>query len=218
MVMVLVDDMRWDEMRIAGHPFVDPPQMDRLAREGARFLNAFATTPLCSPSRASFLTGQYAHTNGIIDNTARPSHGLRGIDLAPTLLELAGLPAGAERHGRSLVPLFQQAAPEWRSSFLVEYYSDTTPRIQNMGYIAARTTRHKYIQYRELRGMDELYDLEADPYEEIKSDRPTKRPIGARRDASGAPAPAGADEVPSAVSAVVALTRGDWITILSPLG
>jgi arylsulfatase A-like enzyme len=65
-VMVLVDDMRWDEMRVAGHPFIDTPNMDRLAREGARFTNAFATTPLCSPSRAGFLTGQYAHTNGII--------------------------------------------------------------------------------------------------------------------------------------------------------
>ena len=75
-VVVLVDDMRWDEVRAAGHPFVETPNMDRLAREGARFLNAFATTPLCSPSRASFLTGQYPHTNGIVDNTARPSHQL----------------------------------------------------------------------------------------------------------------------------------------------
>ena len=51
------------------------------------FLNAFATTPLCSPSRASILTGQYAHTHGITDNTARPSHKLRTF---PTELQRAG--------------------------------------------------------------------------------------------------------------------------------
>jgi N-acetylglucosamine-6-sulfatase len=412
-VMVLVDDMRWDEMRVAGHPFIDTPHMDRVAREGARFLNAFATTPLCSPSRASFLTGQYARTNGITDNTARPSHTLRtfpaelqragyrtgffgkwhmgnddsprpgfnhwvampgqgeaidpslnvdgervhakgyttdlltdyverfierpseqpflvylahkaihpnvvqkddgslmpipgqpggfvaaerhrgryagrpmprrgsafnpplgkpallrpveglpplgretattdeeirgriemllgvddslgrilatlqknavlddtvvvftsdhgyfygehglneerrlayeetiriplliryppriaanvtrsqmvlSIDLAPTLLELAGVEPGAELQGRSLIPVLASDSRDWRSSFLVEYYSDTVfPRINRMGYVAARTERHKYIQYRELKGMDELYDLEADPFEE----------------------------------------------------
>ena len=65
--------------------------MDRVAREGARFLNAFATTPLCSPSRASFLTGQYAHTNGITDNTARPSHTLRTF---PAELQRAGYRTG----------------------------------------------------------------------------------------------------------------------------
>jgi N-acetylglucosamine-6-sulfatase len=412
-VFVLVDDMRWDELRAAGHPFIDTPNMDRLAREGARFLNAFATTPLCSPSRASFLTGQYAHTSGIIDNTARPSHQLpvfpralqesgyvtgffgkwhmgnddsprpgfthwvampgqgeavdpqlnvdgkrvktsgyvtdlltdyaerfiqgaggkpflvylahkavhpnviqrddgrvvplpgqpggfvaaerhrgryvgrtmprrpnafkppagkpallrrvddlpplgrdtatkdeeiRGriemllavdeslgrlisalekggsldntvivftsdhgyfygehglseerrlayeeairipmlvrypsrakagstpgelvlsLDVAPTLLELAGLTPSPGIQGRSLIPIFDGRAPDWRSSFLVEYFTDTVfPRIRNMGYTAVRTPRHKYIQYRELENMNELYDLESDPYEE----------------------------------------------------
>jgi N-acetylglucosamine-6-sulfatase len=424
-VFVLVDDMRWDEVRASGHPFVDTPNMDRLAREGARFLNAFATTPLCSPSRASFLTGQYPHANGIIDNTARPSHQLpvfprsfqqagyqtgffgkwhmgnddsprpgfthwvgmagqgeavdpplnvdgerirvtgyvtdiltdyverfierangspflvylahkaihpnviqqddgslvpvagqpggfvaaerhrgryagrtmprrpsafhppvgkpallrqigdlpplgpatattdeeirgrlemllgvdeslgrimallekRGIldrtvivftsdhgyfygehglneerrlayeetiripllvrypplvpagltpgqmvlslDAAPTLLEAAGLPALAGVQGRSLLPIFSGKAGDWRSSFLVEYYSDTVfPRIRTMGYSAVRTERHKYIHYRELQGMDELYDLQTDPNEEANLiDKPEAAPL-----------------------------------------
>ena len=412
-VMVLVDDMRWDDMRVAGHPFIETPNMDRLAREGARFTNAFAITPLCSPSRATFLTGQYPHINGVADNTARPSHNLpvfplelqhagyrtgffgkwhmgnddsprpgfdhwvampgqgeaidpslnvdgqrvhakgyttdlltdyverfmdgpsdrpflvylahkaihpnviqrddgslvpmpgqpggfvaadrhrgryagrtmprranafkpplgkpallrqiddlpplgpktatsdgeiRGrlemllgvddslgrilaalerkgvlndtivvftsdhgyfygehglneerrlayeeairiplviryprltmagstppeialsLDIAPTLLEVAGLQPGTGIQGRSLVPVLKNEAREWRSSFLIEYFTDTVfPRIRNMGYVAVRTSRHKYINYRELQGMDELYDLDTDPYEE----------------------------------------------------
>jgi N-acetylglucosamine-6-sulfatase len=72
-VFVLVDDLRWDDIAVAGHPFVETPNIDRLAAQGARLVNAFASTPLCSPSRASILTGQYVRTNGIVDNTARDS-------------------------------------------------------------------------------------------------------------------------------------------------
>ena len=56
-VVVLVDDMRWDDIGAGGHPFVRTPNIDRVAAEGAVLLNAFTTTPLCSPARASFLTG-----------------------------------------------------------------------------------------------------------------------------------------------------------------
>jgi N-acetylglucosamine-6-sulfatase len=413
-VIVVVDDLRWDDLGIAGHPFVETPVIDRMAREGVRFLNAFATIPLCSPSRASILTGQYAHTHGIVDNTARDaaSHALptfamsleragyrtgffgkwhmgnddsprpgfthwvamRGqgealdptfnvngkrsretgyvtdlltdhalrfmreagdrpflvflahkalhpnivqrddgstgavpgqlegfvpaprhqgryarapvprrpnagvlpvdkpallrplegvpplgpttgtpdrdvrarlemllavdeslgrivaaleeagtldrtvvvvmsdhgyfygehalneerrlayeetariplivrypavaaagttprelvqtLDLAPTVLELAGVTDETPRHGRSLLPLLRGERPAWREAILMEYYSDTVfPRIRNMGYRAVRTDRYKYIRYLELPGMDELYDLELDPYE-----------------------------------------------------
>ncbi len=413
-VVVLVDDLRWDDIGVAGHPFVETPNIDRLAREGTRFLNAFATTPLCSPSRAAILTGLYAHTNGIIDNTARDSashrlatfamplasagyqtaflgkwhmgnddtrrpgwtrwvamkgqgeavnpklnidgerrevpgyvtdvltdyavdfvrnakdgpfllflahkalhpnimqqddgstvalatqpsgfvpaerhrgryataavprrpnfdrasvrqpalarkidtlpplgpgtgtkdtdvrarlemllgvdeslgrivglleelgqldntvviltsdhgyfygeHGLdeerrlayeetaripliirypkvaragstpsqmvQTIDLAPTVLMLAGVSDPVARQGVSLVPVLDGSASSWRSSVLIEYYSDTVfPRILNMGYQAVRTERYKYIRYTELSGMDELYDLSADPFE-----------------------------------------------------
>jgi N-acetylglucosamine-6-sulfatase len=422
-LFVLVDDLRWDELGCTGHPFAETPHADRLAREGALFPNAFATTPLCSPSRACFLTGRYAHSHGITDNTNRSAdshrlitwprllrdagyetgfvgkwhmgnddsprpgfdswvsfpgqgecidpvlnvqgketksrgyitdlladygvqfldrkrskpfclyvahkaihpnvqqrddgsvagsltgaeafipaerhrqlyagnepprranygrpptgkpalerpiddlpplgpqtvtsdqtirnrmrmmkavdeslgrmieaienagqlentvivltsdhgyfygeHGLDAerrlayeetiripllirapaggfdatgkgriqqgrrldafalsIDIAPTMLELAGVERPANLQGRSLLPLLQNASTGWREDFLIEYFSDTVfPRIRNMGYQAVRTGLWKYIQYQELKGMDELYDLSADPYE-----------------------------------------------------
>ncbi len=67
-VFVLTDDQRSDMMSCAGHPFLETPWMDRLATEGARFANMFVTTSLCSPSRASFLSGLYASTHGVVNN------------------------------------------------------------------------------------------------------------------------------------------------------
>jgi len=67
-IFILSDNLRWDFMGCAGHPFVKTPNIDRLAGEGVLFSNAFVTTSLCSPSRASFLTGQFAHTHGVRDN------------------------------------------------------------------------------------------------------------------------------------------------------
>ncbi|HEX8291136.1 MAG TPA: sulfatase [Pyrinomonadaceae bacterium] len=67
-IFVITDDQRWDSLGVTGHPFARTPNIDRLAREGALFTNFFATTPLCSPSRASFLTGQYAHAHKVTNN------------------------------------------------------------------------------------------------------------------------------------------------------
>ena len=88
-VFILVDDLRWDELGCTGHPFARTPHIDRLAHEGARMRNAFATTPLCSPSRACILTGQYAHRNGITDNTDRSAQSHR-LATFPLLLQQSG--------------------------------------------------------------------------------------------------------------------------------
>jgi N-acetylglucosamine-6-sulfatase len=70
-IVIVVDDLRWDELAIAGHPFLETPNIDALARDGAYFSNAFHSVPLCSPNRACILTGQYPSRHGIIDNVAR---------------------------------------------------------------------------------------------------------------------------------------------------
>ncbi len=67
-VFILSDDHRYDVMSFLGHPFVETPAMDRMAKEGVYLENAVVTTSLCSPSRASILTGQYMHHHGVVDN------------------------------------------------------------------------------------------------------------------------------------------------------
>ena len=71
LLVILVDDLRYDEFGAGGHPYMLTPQIDRLAAEGALFERAFHTTPICSPNRASIVSGQYASRHGIIDNVAR---------------------------------------------------------------------------------------------------------------------------------------------------
>ena len=67
-LVILSDNCRWDFMGFMGHPFIRTPALDKLASEGVVFENAFNTTSLCSPSRASILTGTYAHTHGVLNN------------------------------------------------------------------------------------------------------------------------------------------------------
>jgi arylsulfatase A-like enzyme len=70
-IFILTDDHRFDFMGFTGKvPWLKTPNMDRLAREGAYFRNAFVTTALCSPSRASILTGLFSHTHTVVDNQA----------------------------------------------------------------------------------------------------------------------------------------------------
>lgn len=67
-VFILGDNHNARTMGCAGHPFIQTPGMDRLAREGVLFERTFNTTSLCSPSRASILTGAYAHRHEVRNN------------------------------------------------------------------------------------------------------------------------------------------------------
>lgn len=90
-VFILADDHRFDALGFMGHPFLETPHLDSLAREGAHFKNAFVTTALCSPSRATILTGLYAHRHGVVDN----NHPVRSdLTFFPQLLQKAGYTTG----------------------------------------------------------------------------------------------------------------------------
>ncbi|HEY5969087.1 MAG TPA: sulfatase-like hydrolase/transferase, partial [Chitinophagaceae bacterium] len=70
-IFILADDHRYDAMGFMNKiPGLQTPAMDRMAKEGSHIKNAFVSTALCSPSRASILTGQYAHTHTVVDNDA----------------------------------------------------------------------------------------------------------------------------------------------------
>ena len=92
-VFILSDDHRFDFMGF--HPdapeWLETPSLDRMAREGAHLANAFVTTALCSPSRASILTGRYAHNHRVVDNSSPiPA----GTVFFPEYLDRAGFRTG----------------------------------------------------------------------------------------------------------------------------
>jgi arylsulfatase A-like enzyme len=86
-LFVLCDDLRQDALGCYGSEHVKTPNIDRLAKEGVLFQNSFCTTSLCSPSRASILSGLYAHTHGVTNNfTEYPT----AMESFPQVLQKAG--------------------------------------------------------------------------------------------------------------------------------
>jgi arylsulfatase A len=57
-VLILIDDLGWQDLGVYGSQFYETPHIDRLASQGIRFTNAYSASPVCSPSRASLLTGK----------------------------------------------------------------------------------------------------------------------------------------------------------------
>ncbi|MCH1441774.1 MAG: sulfatase [Rubripirellula sp.] len=90
-VFVLTDDHRYDAMGFMGHPFLETPHLDSLASNGVHLKNAFVTTSLCSPSRASILTGLYTHKHRVIDNNRLVPEGTLFF---PQYLQQAGYKTG----------------------------------------------------------------------------------------------------------------------------
>ena len=81
-VMILVDDMGWTDLGCYGNELHDTPMLDRLAQEGTRFTNAYASAPNCSPTRSAILTG---HSPATLNITSGPRR-------APRRAEAAGGP------------------------------------------------------------------------------------------------------------------------------
>jgi N-acetylglucosamine-6-sulfatase len=88
-ILILSDDHRYDFMSFmdSAPDFLETPGLDQMAAGGLHVMNAFVTTSLCSPSRASILTGQYAHRHGVVDNTSPVPEGTRFF---PEVLQEAG--------------------------------------------------------------------------------------------------------------------------------
>jgi N-acetylglucosamine-6-sulfatase len=86
-IFILTDDHRYDMMSFLGHPFARTPNMDAMARDGVFLKNAFVTTSLCSPSRASILTGLYTFRHRVIDNNREVP---KGTLFFPQYLQKAG--------------------------------------------------------------------------------------------------------------------------------
>jgi len=87
-IFILADDLGWVDTTVYGSKFYETPNVDRLAKKGMRFSDAYAANPLCSPTRASILTGQYpcrigitkpnchlnpVQTNTFLQTTAKPT-------------------------------------------------------------------------------------------------------------------------------------------------
>ncbi|MBL8810285.1 MAG: sulfatase [Planctomycetaceae bacterium] len=86
-LFILTDDQRWDALGLAGNKYLKTPNIDRLGQEGVYFRNSFCTTALCSPSRASILSGLYAHAHGVVNNFTEYPAGFKSF---PMVLQASG--------------------------------------------------------------------------------------------------------------------------------
>lgn len=89
-IFLMADDQRADSLSVAGHPFSQTPNIDRLARNGVHYTNAFTVQPICAPSRFAFLSGQYERTSGLGFNSPYEVSESQWQQTYPALLREAG--------------------------------------------------------------------------------------------------------------------------------
>ena len=87
-VFLLVDDLGWSHIASYGNPFFETPSVDRLAREGMKFTQAYAACAVCSPTRASIQTGKYPARLGVTDYIPGEHHPEAPLVTLPTRQEL----------------------------------------------------------------------------------------------------------------------------------
>ena len=73
-IFILADDLGWADLPVYGNTFNEAPNLDKMALEGKTFINAYAACPVCSPTRASIMSGQYPARLGVIDFIPGPDN------------------------------------------------------------------------------------------------------------------------------------------------
>lgn len=203
-VFVLVDDLRYDALGCTGHPFARTPNIDRIAKEGVTFGNAFVTTPLCSPARASFLTGRYVHAHGVAGNTTAGEPISYKLETFPMKLHDAGYETafiGKWHMGRDDAP--RPGFDHWVSFRGQGVYNDPPMNVDGrqeklQGYVTDILTdfsvkfieraRSKpfclYLSHKAIHGPF----TPAARHKDLYSDQPISRRANANDDLSGKPA------------------------------
>ena len=119
-IVVVVDDLRFDEFGAGGHPYLETPNIDRLAVEGAMFTSTFHAVPLCSPNRASLLTGQYpsrsiGNINGFL-KVSRVRFSANNASVPAATAACAAQIWAISRLSPGTADFFSVAAPQARAS------------------------------------------------------------------------------------------------------
>ena len=123
-ILILIDDLGWRDLSCFGSSFYETPNLDRMARAGRRFTQAYASCPVCSPTRASLLTGRYPARIGLTDwiDFGGSAHPARG-----QLVDVPYLPYLPQTEETTALLLGQQGYSTWHVGKWHLGFADTYP-------------------------------------------------------------------------------------------